>query len=183
MRTRVLYCAIGVVLAFHLPRIGQLVPDRWWYDMRDVRVSSGGLGVTIDRDIWALWGDGEKLVDSSGLPCAEGAAQSDCHLARFWVGDFDVNIRRITGVSDAPSNCSGSRHGLTFVEGAPYPAEGRNLNWFTDSPPNPDCELPDGAYVTEFTVSRTWFGIRLETTRSSNTFFVGPIPTGTGSGS
>ena len=169
--------AIGV-WAYAIPGLGHLVPDRWWLDVRDVRVTSGNLGVAIDRDIKHLWFDPTKWIDAEGGDCPEDQ-RAGCREVRYWIGDVDVNIRRILGDGDIPSNCPGERDGLTYISGMPYPAAGRNLNWFLDSPPNAGCELGDGGYAADFTWTRHWLGIKLQAHATSNTFFVGEIPSGT----
>lgn len=156
--------------------IPKIVPSWWWFEVRDVRVTSTSLLVSIDRDIHHLRGDPVGFFDKNGRACVNAPeAPPGCREARYWVGDIDVEIRRVLG-PEAPSSCRGGRHGLRFVDGAPFPAGGQTLDWFQDSPPNPGCDLPDGGYVADFTWTRDWFGIKLKTKLSSNQFFVGAVP-------
>lgn len=174
--------AVGAVMFWVLfitvvwPHLGWFVPDRLWLNIRDIRVSSGVLGVAIDRDVGSLPFDDRVPLDLNGTPCDEKDPQ--CSGTPFYIADVDINIRRVLGAQEVPSSCPGGRHGLTFFKGMPYPAQGRNIDWYLDSPPNAGCNLGNGGYAADFTWRRTWMGLKLEATGTSNVFFVGPIPQG-----
>lgn len=174
--------AVGAVIFWVLfttvvwPRLGWFVPDRLWLDIRDIRVSSGVLGVAIDRDVGSLPFDDTVPLDLNGTPCDEKGPR--CIDTPFYIADVEINIRRVLGAQEVPSSCPGGRYGLTFFKGMPYPAQGRNIDWYFDSPRTAGCNLGNGGYAADFTWRRKWMGMNLEATGTSNVFFVGPIPQG-----
>lgn len=179
--------AVGAVIFWVLfttvvwPHLGWFVPDRLWLDIREIRVSSGVLGVAIDRKVGSLPFDDTVLLDRNGTPCIDKDGRKkpgECIETPFYIADAEINIRRVLGAQEVPSSCPGGRYGLTFFKGMPYPAQGRNIDWYLDSPPNAGCNLGNGGYAADFTWRRTWMGLKLEATGTSNVFFVGPIPQG-----
>lgn len=142
-----------VVLTVILPRVTPMLPAWWWYDVRDVRVDSDTLVVSIDRDI-----------------------------RRDFEGDISVRMRAVVEAGSASVCKGGDRLDVPFTRGAAYPStlrsgEPRTLAWFMDVPPNPGCYLPAGSsWVADFTWTwrpiRLFPGLALQASRSSNIFKV-----------
>lgn len=158
-RLTVLCLAVWLIfLWLVVPVLTPLLPAWWWLDVRAVRVDGQTQVVTIDRDIHAGWWD-KRSKDGN----------------RYWLGNVQVHVRQISGtmVEDVPSSCRPQgRQGIRYFGGASYPAGGRTLAWFMDSPPNQGCDLQPGAYVADFEWTRTFLHLPLRTRISSTIFTV-----------